>query len=315
MNKTNKISRLQLYNNHYEQEALHYKNYLSTLGHHKQTAQRGYFIIKEFFMYVEALQINQLKQITNTTIKAYQEYITQRKNVKTNQKLTNKTILDHLRNIQKYLAYLLQLGKIKINPASSFTFKYPTQTKEKFVFTTDQIQELFHHSNTLERAILNIGYCCGLRVGEIEKLTPKDIQIHKNRIIVQNGKNNKRRIIPITNQVASELKNYLRNLQNKEILFLNKRNTPMRHITFNKILKQIITKTSLYNENPQIIQQISFHTLRHSIATHLLQNGMKLEQVQYFLGHNELQATEIYTHVNENQLKKLITNTINHGIT
>ena len=81
----------------------------------------------------------------------------------------------------------------------------------------------------------------------------------------------------------------------------------MQEWTFNKILKELINKTSFGQSfSIEEMHKIGIHSLRHSIATHLLENGMKLEQVQIFLGHSHMESTEIYTHINQNQLNELI---------
>jgi integrase/recombinase XerD len=80
----------------------------------------------------------------------------------------------------------------------------------------------------------------------------------------------------------------------------------MQEWTFNDLLKKLILKTAFAKElTEQELKKIGMHSLRHSIATHLLQNGMKLEQVQIFLGHSHIESTEIYTHITQNQLNNM----------
>ena len=80
----------------------------------------------------------------------------------------------------------------------------------------------------------------------------------------------------------------------------------MQMWSFTLILKKLIDKTNFGNKMPAVAhRKIGMHTLRHSIATHLLENGMKLEQVQSFLGHSHIETTQIYTHINKEQLKIL----------
>ena len=298
----------QLYNKNYQEEAEKYQNYLQTLGYTKATYQARYLYLKHFFSWLEGLQINQLEQVTPKNIVEYQSIIKTQKNVRTKENLSKETVYNRLRNIQTYFGYALELGKLKINPASSFKFYTPKEQSERIIFTQNQIKELYKITeNEQEKMILNIAYGCGLRVGEMVKLNKKDIDLQENRLIVESGKNNKRRIVPITNQIVIELKEYLESseLSNKPI-FLNIENRRMQKWSFNLILKKLIDKTNFGKRFKQVeLNKIGMHTLRHSIATHLLENGMKLEQVQTFLGHSNLETTQIYTHINQEQLKIL----------
>ena len=303
-----KQSAHKIYNKNYQEEAENYQNYLQTLGYTKATYQARYLYLKQFFSWLESLQINQLEQVMPKNIADYQSIIKTQKNVRTKENLSKETVYNRLRNIQTFFGYTLELGKIKTNPASSFKFYSPKEPTERIIFTQIQIKELYKNcENEQEKMILNIAYGCGLRVGEMVKLNKKDIDLQENRLIVESGKNSKRRIVPITNQIVIELKEYLESseLSNKPI-FLNIENRRMQKWSFNLILKKLIDKTNFGKRFKQAeLNKIGMHTLRHSIATHLLENGMKLEQVQTFLGHSNLETTQVYTHINQEQLKIL----------
>ncbi len=297
----------QLYNKNYQEEAENYQNYLQTLGYTKATYQARYLYLKQFFSWLESLQINQLEQVIPKNIAEYQSIIKTQKNVRTKEDLSKETVYNRLRNIQTFFGYALELGKIKTNPASSFKFYSPKEQAERIIFTQNQMKELYKEcENEQEKMILNIAYGCGLRVGEMVKLNKRDIDLQENRLIVENGKNNKRRIVPITNQIVIELKLFLN--ENKEIkpVFLNIENRRMQKWSFNLILKKLIDKTNFGKRFKQAeLNKIGIHTLRHSIATHLLENGMKLEQVQTFLGHSNLETTQVYTHINQQQINEI----------
>ncbi len=297
----------QLYNKIYQEEAENYNKHLLVLGYNPNTCLSRYLYLKQFFSWLESLQINELEAITPKNIVDYQSFIKTQKNTRTKENLVKETIYSRLRNIQNYFGYALEIGKLKTNPASSFKFYTQKEQTERIIFTQNQIQELYKNcENEQEKMILNIGYGCGLRVGEMVKLNKKDIDLQENRLIVESGKNNKRRIVPITNQIVIELKLFLK--ENKEIkpIFLNIENRRMQSGSFNLILKKLIDKTNFGKRFKQAeLNKIGMHTLRHSIATHLLENGMKLEQVQTFLGHSNLETTEVYTHISTEQLKIL----------
>ena len=292
----------------YQKEAINYKNHLDILGLNPQTTQSRYLYLKEFLSWLEILQIYQLQEVTTVEISNYYDYLLQRKSTKTGENIKQKSIHDHVRNLQQYLGYLLDLGKIKSSPASHLKFKNPTEKVERIIFTQNEIQELYKASNEQEKAILNIAYGCGLRVGELSLINKEDIRFTENLLIVQKGKNNKRRIIPINTKVTEELQNYLESQSNiNKAIFLNIKGRRMQEWTFNKILKELINKTSFGQRfSTEEMNKIGIHSLRHSIATHLLENGMKLEQVQTFLGHSHIESTEIYTHINQNQINEIM---------
>jgi integrase/recombinase XerD len=298
-----------IYNKTYQEEAVNYKNHLLILGLNKETCQARYLYLKEFLSWLETLQIYQLQDVTTVEIANYYDYLLQRKSTRTGQNIKQKSIHDHMRNLQQYLGYLLEIGIIKVSPASHLKLSYPNEKVERIIFTQSEIQELYNTSNEQEKAILNIAYGCGLRVGELSLINKEDIRFTENLLIVQKGKNSKRRIIPINTKVTEELQNYLESqteTKNKAI-FINNHSVRMQEWTFNKILKELIGKTKFGQRfSTEELNKIGIHSLRHSIATHLLENGMKLEQVQTFLGHSHIESTEIYTHISQNQINELM---------
>ncbi|MCH4828210.1 tyrosine-type recombinase/integrase [Flavobacterium columnare] len=120
-------------------------------------------------------------------------------------------------------------------------------------------------------------------------------------------KNSKRRLVPLTDKITNELNEYLESLKHKTNEFLiNNKARRMSDDTINKHFKKLLLKTEFGKKLKfEELNRIGIHSLRHSIATHLLQNGMKLEQVQKFLGHSHIESTEIYTHISQNQINNL----------
>jgi integrase/recombinase XerD len=206
--------------------------------------------------------------------------------------------------------FLQDTGQITKNPFSTLKFTYPKQYHERTVLTQEEIKQLYETCRSFtERALLSLAYGCGLRVSEIVALNVEDIKLREAILIVKRGKGNKRRVIPMSNKVKEDLYNYFYHerpitLALGETAFIfNSKGGRMRKHTYNKVLKSLVERA----ENETIKQkQISMHTLRHSIATHLLEQGMGIEQVREFLGHAEIETTEIYTHISQTQLNKLI---------
>src|SRR5690606_41244156 len=120
-------SRHIIYNELYQKESKEYKEYLMLLGYADDTCQSKYLYLKEFFNHLEEVGIYQLHHITAVEIGNFYEYIQNRKSTRTKETLKQKTVYDIMRCIQKYLGYALDLGKIKINPASHLKFHYPDE--------------------------------------------------------------------------------------------------------------------------------------------------------------------------------------------
>jgi len=301
-----------VYNEVYQKEAIEYRNYLLLLGYAEETCQSKYLYLKQFFNWLESIGITQLRNITAVEITGFYEYIENRESTRTKEKLKQKSVYDIMRCVQTFLGYALDLGKINSNPASHLKFSYPDEEVHRRIFTQTEIKQLYRATETeQEKAVLHMAYGCGLRVNEISQLNKEDIRLTENLIIVQRGKNSKRRLVPISDRISREMEAFIFSLESKtSAIFIHSKGGRMKQWTLNKLLKNLIKRTDFGNEmTTEELNKIGIHTLRHSIATHLLQNGMKLEQVQQFLGHSFIESTEIYTHISQNQINNLYDNT------
>ncbi len=302
-------SKHKIYTEYYQTEAVNYKKHLDILGLNPETTQARYLYLREFLSYLESNKIFTIKEVTPKEIADYNNYLKAKKSQRTGKALKQKSIYDHMRNLQQYFGYLLEIETIKSNPASHLKFTAVSENVERFIFSQDQIQALYQVANLEEKAILNIGYGCGLRVQEMSDLNKEDIRFSENLVIVQKGKNSKRRLVPISDKIKTELEEFIFSNENKRNeVFVHSKGQRMQTGTLNKRLKTLIHKAKL-NLNETQLNTIGIHNLRHSIATHLLQNGMKLEQVQKFLGHSHIESTEIYTHITQNQINNLCNET------
>ncbi len=173
--------------------------------------------------------------------------------------------------------------------------KYYSQ--QQLYMLLDSIQ-ITNNIDIRDKAMFEILYASGMRISELLNLQKHDVKIEE-RFVKILGKGNKERIVPINNTAINSLKEYQKvriNFLTKEnnILFLNAKGNKMTRQGFDKILKKRALLVG--------INDISAHKLRHSIATHLLNNGADLIMIQKFLGHKNISTTEIYTHVNKKKI-------------
>jgi len=302
-------------NEEYRILAESFYRYLLRLGYNAKGCKSRYNYLCEFLHWLEQKGMLDITQITAQEISNYYEYISERPSKKDGGILSQKTTHSHMRIIRDLYIMLQNEGKIKINPCSTLKFPYPIATAERTILDQEEIQALYKVAETAqEKAILSLAYGCGLRVGELTSCNIEDIRLREKILIVPKGKGNKRRVVPISSGVVKDLADYYYNEREaltkgrdfkptESAFMLHSRGGRMQKGTYNKYLKRIIERT----QNQAIKdKEITIHNLRHSIATHLLEQGIPVEQVRMFLGHSQLETTQIYTHISRKQLKELV---------
>jgi integrase/recombinase XerD len=154
-------------------------------------------------------------------------------------------------------------------------------------------------TNLKHRAMLSLIYACGLRRSELLNLTLTDIQSNRNLLFIRQSKGKKDRVVPIGNKLIEMLRDYYKAFKPKTWLFEGQfPSTKYSEKSLENVLKQSLTKT-------KISKKVSLHWLRHSYATHLLENGTDLRYIQELLGHSSSRTTEIYTHVSTLNLQQI----------
>ena len=304
-----------------------YKREQEQLGYQSHTVLARVSCLREFLSWLEVKGLREIEAVSSLEIKSYYEYISNRPSMKnTGFCLSYRSIQNHLKVVADIFTFLQNRGEIKVHPCSELLdikCSLSKKVKQEKRVTREvrramselEIKQLYEISEReVDRALLSLGYGCGLRVSEIVALNVVDIKMRNGLLIVRKGKGNKRRVIPLSLGVRKDLqayyygereelkqgKDYGKEKENPFIL--HSRGGRMQKYTCNKRLQILIERTG----NKQLIERgVTMHYLRHSIASHLLSRGMKINQVRIFLGHNQLESTQVYTHVSENQLKEL----------
>ena len=260
--------------------------------------------ILEFLEYLNREALN-FKDIEYSDIRFYLMYLKEEKE-DNNSSVDRK--LSALRGFYKYLA---NEGIVKSNVFSLVNGPKKEKKLPRY-FEYNELEELFNvpDVNTSlgqrDLLLLELLYATGVRVGELTSIKIKDIDLSSKSILIL-GKGNKERIVTYGDYCEEILKRYLNdgyvllNTKNSEYLFLNKNGGCLTERGVRYILDQIIKQTSL-NKN------ISPHMIRHSFATHLLNEGCDLTTVQKLLGHESIKATQIYTHVTTDRLREVYYN-------
>ena len=302
------MKKLRLQNESYRLFVKSYKEWLDILGYAESTVYYLPNHLQEFFYYLEQQNVKNINHISTTTIKEYYHHLQQRVNERRNGALSKSYLNKHQQALKKFKEYLTNHNHKGINIHLK-SEKQPTEEKIN-ILTQSEIKELFkatnqsHHSQRMQlrdKAMLVVLYSCGLRRNEAVHLDTSDIFFDKERVFVRKGKNYKERFIPINRANAEILEDYLyearpqfKDAHLSDALFLSQQGSRMLGMTFANRLQAIVTAT---NNKSIFDKKITLHTLRHSIATHLLQQQVKLESIKTFLGHSSLESTQIYTHL------------------
>lgn len=255
---------------------------------------------KDLMKYYEFNQNKKLNDITKNDIKNYIAYLKK-------QELNEKSISRNISSIRSFYKFLLIEKYITNNPM--LDIKLPKI--KKTLPNTLSIEEidrlldikLIDNYSYRNKAILELMYATGLRASEVISLKLNDIDLQMS-LIRTLGKGNKERIIPIGDYATEILNEYIHKYRDlfikknqTDYLFLNNHGNKLTRQGLFKIIKKIA-------QEKNIKTNFSPHTLRHSFATHLLQNGADLLTIQELLGHSDVSTTQIYTHISNEQLKK-----------
>lgn len=257
--------------------------------------------LMEYFSFLAREKLN-YKKIVYSDVRFYLMYLKDEKKEK------NSSINRKLSTLRSFYKYLQNKNEVKVN-AFSYISGLKNEKKLPRYFEYNELEELFSVSDITkplgqrDQLLLELLYATGVRVGELVNIKLTDISRQDQTIIIL-GKGNKERIASFGDYAKESLELYLKdgyqklNIHNSSYLFLNNQGGPLTERGVRYILDKIIKKTSLN-------KHISPHMLRHSFATHLLNEGCDLLSVQALLGHESISATQIYTHVTTDRLKEV----------
>lgn len=240
--------------------------------------------------------IEDIKSISRITINSYVRTLRERK-------LAPTSVIRKVASLRGFFKWATSSGILDKNPAATLEQPKTPQRLPKVV-SVKEIDEMLHNNLTpLEHVIMELLYSCGLRVSELVNLKINDIDL-SSKYVRCFGKGSKERIIPIGEQAKSVVKEFLPTRD-----FLIKK---FGLTTKNLLIKDnghFVTRQDIYsfihNQGKLIHKNISPHTLRHSFATHLLENGADLRVVQELLGHSDVSTTQLYTHISKKRLKEV----------
>jgi integrase/recombinase XerD len=285
-----------------------FERWLNTIGYAESTVYASTNYVRDFFTWLDKTPVKELSQINNQVVKTYHDYLQTRRNKTKSGSLSNNYIISNINALKRFSKYLQVTGKATLEIDLQLQ---AIATETKTILTRAEVKALYKACDNdilgiRDRAILSIYYGCGLRRSEGINLNVNDILLKEKRVYVRKGKNYKERYVPMSEAVKEDLENYIYYARERILSFKNIKNAvsdDWRKALFLSMQVKRMHGNSLINRlhhllnKTKIEKETGLHTLRHSIATHLLQSGMELEEVSQFLGHVSLESTQIYTHL------------------
>ena len=248
----------------------------------------------------------EVKDLSNITLEMVKKYIqTLKKGGFESSSISRK--ISAIKAFHKYISQDLEIPNVVV------TLKKPKkEEKLPVILSLEEINMMFDTIKTNEpldlrnRCMLEFLYGSGLRISELLNLTTENISLHQKELHVI-GKGNKERIVPLSDMSIDAFSKWMSKgrphikTKGNNLLFVNKNGEKLTRQGVWKLIKQIA-------KDAGITKEISPHTLRHSFATHLLNNGFNLRYVQFLLGHKDISTTQIYTHITTDKLKEAYLN-------
>ncbi len=281
---------------------IEFEQYLrETRGASSNTLESYMRDIGQFVKYLITIGASSVTDVDKSVIEGYMEYCK-------NCNRSNATITRIIASLRSYYSYLLSLNLVKVNPAGGVkTVKSEKKLPE--ILTQEETDLLLSQPDIndskgcRDKAMFELLYATGIRVSELIGLNLEDINLDVG--IIRCVSNKSERIIPLYDSAIKTVELYIKRVRayivfedDESALFVNMNGQRLTRQGFWKIIKQ-------YAKQAGIKKDITPHTLRHSFATHLLENGAQLKDIQQMLGHSDISSTQVYAQIMKNKFSSV----------
>lgn len=277
-----------------------YTSFMTDIRHKSLNTVESYKRdVTQYISYLDGTGVTDISSTTKTTVLSYLLYLQK-------EGRASSTVSRTLASLRSYYLFMMQNGVVKSNPTSNLEAPH-VEKKIPKILSGEEVELLLEQPKNCDnkgirdKAMLELLYATGIRVSELINLDVSDVNVPMSFVRCKGGK--KERIIPMGHQAKDALENYINNVrkymvkdENETALFVNCSGARLSRQGFWKLIKY-------YQHIAGIETDITPHTLRHSFAAHLLENGADLHSIQEMMGHAEISSTQVYSRMMNSKIK------------
>lgn len=277
-----------------------YTSFMTDIRHKSLNTVESYKRdVTQYISYLDGTGVTDISSTTNTTVLSYLLYLQK-------EGRASSTVSRTLASLRSYYLFMMQNGVVKSNPTSNLEAPH-VEKKIPKILSGEEVELLLEQPKNCDnkgirdKAMLELLYATGIRVSELINLDVSDVNVPMSFVRCKGGK--KERIIPMGHQAKDALENYINNVrkymvkdENETALFVNCSGARLSRQGFWKLIKY-------YQHIAGIETDITPHTLRHSFAAHLLENGADLHSIQEMMGHADISSTQVYSRMMNSKIK------------
>ena len=277
-----------------------YTSFMTDIRHKSLNTVESYKRdVTQYISYLDGTGVTDISSTTKTTVLSYLLYLQK-------EGRASSTVSRTLASLRSYYLFMMQNGVVKSNPTSNLEAPH-VERKIPKILSGEEVELLLEQPKNCDnkgirdKAMLELLYATGIRVSELITLDVSDVNVPMSFVRCKGGK--KERIIPMGHQAKDALENYINNVrkymvkdENETALFVNCSGARLSRQGFWKLIKY-------YQHIAGIETDITPHTLRHSFAAHLLENGADLHSIQEMMGHADISSTQVYSRMMNSKIK------------
>lgn len=277
-----------------------YTSFMTDIRHKSLNTVESYKRdVTQYISYLDGTGVTDISSTTKTTVLSYLLYLQK-------EGRASSTVSRTLASLRSYYLFMMQNGVVKSNPTSNLEAPH-VEKKIPKILSGEEVELLLEQPKNCDnkgirdKAMLELLYATGIRVSELINLDVSDVNVPMSFVRCKGGK--KERIIPMGHQAKDALENYINNVrkymvkdENETALFVNCSGARLSRQGFWKLIKY-------YQHIAGIETDITSHTLRHSFAAHLLENGADLHSIQEMMGHADISSTQVYSRMMNSKIK------------